>query len=125
MSGFSPRTLAGFVMASSKSQKSSKLNPPGLNSILRLRPTLRIRPQDLIALAVIGAVVVAAMLSPRPTLIPRPATAISIPVVETQVSSAAPDFGSLDEDIGSVVVGSWRGGDINPVRSLLDDRPLG
>jgi len=79
----------------------------------------------LIALAVIGAVVVAAMLSPRPALIPRPATAISIPVVEEQVSSLAPDFGSLDEDIGSVVVVSWRGGDINPVRSLLDDGHVG
>jgi len=35
---------------------------------------------------------------------PRLATAISVPVVDRQVSSAAPDFGSLDEDIGSVVV---------------------
>jgi len=79
----------------------------------------------LIALAVIGAVVVATMLSPRPALIPRPATAISVPAVEQPVSSTEPDFGSLDEDIGSVIVVSWRGGDINPVQSLLDDGHVG
>jgi beta-N-acetylhexosaminidase len=88
---------------------------------------LRIRPQDLIALAVIAVVVVGTMLTSRPVLTPRPAraTSVSIPVVDQPATSTAPDFGSLDEDIGSVVVVSWRGGDINPVRSLLDDGHVG
>jgi beta-N-acetylhexosaminidase len=88
---------------------------------------LRIRPQDLTALAVIGVVFVGTMLTSRPVLTPRPAkaTSVSIPIVEQPASSTAPDFGSLDEDIGSVVVVSWRGGDINPVRSLLDDGHVG
>jgi len=57
-------------------------------------------------LAVIGVVVVGTMLTSRPVLTPRPAkaTSVSIPVVEQPASSTAPDFGSLDEDIGSVVV---------------------
>ena len=78
-------------------------------------------------MAVIAVVVVGAMLTSRPVLTPRPAraTSVSIPVVDQPATSTAPDFGSLDEDIGSVVVVSWRGGDINPVRSLLDDGHVG
>ena len=78
-------------------------------------------------MAVIGVVVIGTMLTSRPVLTPRPAraTSVSIPVVDQPATSTAPDFGSLDEDIGSVVVVSWRGGDINPVRSLLDDGHVG
>ena len=78
-------------------------------------------------MAVIAVVVVGTMLTSRPVLTPRPAraTSVSIPVVDQPATSTAPDFGSLDEDIGSVVVVSWRGGDINPVRSLLDDGHVG
>ena len=84
--------------------------------------------QDLIAFAVIGAVIAGTLLSARPFPAPRPVVAVAIhaPVVEPPVSSLAPDFGSLDEDIGSVVVISWRGSEINPgVRSLLDEGRVG
>ena len=83
--------------------------------------------QDLVAFAVITAVIAGTMLSAHPIPIARPAAAVSIhvPVVEERVSSVAPDLGSLDEDIGSVIVISWRG-DINSgVRSLLDDGRVG
>jgi beta-N-acetylhexosaminidase len=88
---------------------------------------VRIQRQDLIAFAVIGAVIAGTMLSARPNPVGRTSTAVAIhvPVVDQPVSSA-PDYGSLDDDIGSVVVISWRGGEINPgVRSLLDDGRVG
>ena len=83
--------------------------------------------RDLIAFAAIGAVIGGTLLSARPMPAPRPAVAVSVPVpvVEQPASSTAPDLGSLDEDVGSVVVVSWRGGDIDPVRSLLDDGRVG
>ena len=89
---------------------------------------MRIKRLDLIAFAVIGAVIAGTMLSARPNPIGRtsPAVAINVPTVDQPVSSSPPDYGSLDEDIGSVVVISWRGGEINPgVRSLLDDGRVG
>jgi beta-N-acetylhexosaminidase len=86
---------------------------------------VRSQRRDLIAFAVIASTILTACQSPSS----RPAAAVSSPlhVVEQQpVSSTAPDLGSLDEDIGSVVVVSWRGSDINPgVRSLLDDGRVG
>jgi beta-N-acetylhexosaminidase len=84
--------------------------------------------RDLIAFAIIGSVIAGTMLSARPIPATGPAAAISVhvPVAEPPLSSAAPDFGSLDEDIGSVVVVSWRGGEISPgVGSLLDDGRVG
>ena len=86
---------------------------------------MRSQREDLIAFAVIAGTILTACQSPAV----RPTAAVSSPVrvVEQQpVPSTAPDLGSLDEDIGSVVVVSWRGSDINPgVRSLLDDGRVG
>lgn len=86
---------------------------------------MRSQREDVIAFAVIAGTILSACQSPAV----RPAAAVSSPVrvVEQQpVPSTAPDLGSLDEDVGSVVVVSWRGSDINPgVRSLLDDGRVG
>ena len=86
---------------------------------------MRSQREDLIAFAVIAGTILTACQSPAV----RPTAAVSSPVrvVEQQpVPITAPDLGSLDEDIGSVVVVSWRGSDINPgVRSLLDDGRVG
>lgn len=81
----------------------------------------------LISLVVIGAVVAGVMLTMRPAPVPRPASVVSSPAVETPVPTpSAPDLGSLDDDIGSVLVASWRGTGIPPgVRSLLDDGHVG
>ncbi len=74
----------------------------------------------------ITVVIAGTMLSDRPL----PARHISSPVaqvpVELPVSSPEPDFGSLDEDIGSVMVVSWRGTQITPALvSLLSDDLVG
>ncbi len=46
--------------------------------------------------------------------------------VASPVATAAPDLGSLDEDIGAVLVASWSGAEITPgLRSLFDDGRLG
>ena len=83
--------------------------------------------RDLIAFAIIGAVIAGTLLSARPIPAARPVVSASspVPVDEQPVSRTEPDLGSLDEDIGSVVVVSWRGSDIDPVRSLLDDGRVG
>ena len=73
----------------------------------------------------IGAVFAGTLLTSRPTPVARRAVVAPSPVVEQPVASTTPDFGSLDEDIGSVVVVSWAGTDINTVRSLLDDGRVG
>ncbi|MHB8588865.1 MAG: glycoside hydrolase family 3 N-terminal domain-containing protein [Candidatus Dormibacteraceae bacterium] len=90
--------------------------------------------QDLIAFAVIGTVIAGVMLSaqpipaPGPIPAPRPikAASPSAPVMPAPVSSSVPDLGSLQEDIGSVLVVSWRGPEISPgLRTLLDDGRVG
>jgi beta-N-acetylhexosaminidase len=84
------------------------------------------RRYGLISLVVIGAVVAGVMLTTRPSTVPRPAAAVSMPVVEVPPTPSAPDLGNLDDDIGSVLVASWRGPGISPdVRSLLDDGRVG
>jgi beta-N-acetylhexosaminidase len=88
--------------------------------------------QDLIAFLVIGTVIAGVMLSARPLPVPppiatasAPATA-STPTPEVPDSSSAPDLGSLQEDIGSVLVVSWPGTAISPgLLSLLDDGRVG
>jgi beta-N-acetylhexosaminidase len=84
----------------------------------------------LIALVLIGVVIAGVMLTTRPSSVRQPTAAIvSAPVIEAPAAastSTAPDLGSLDEDIGSVLVASWRGTEITPgVRSLLDDGRIG
>lgn len=84
--------------------------------------------QDLIAFAVIGTVIAGVMLNARPIPESRPVIAASSPVPVEQVpaSSPVPDLGSLQEDIGSVLVVSWQGTEISPgLRSLLDDGRVG
>ena len=57
-----------------------------------------------------------------PVALPAP-TVWASPV---PVSASVPELGSLQEDIGSVLVVSWRGRGISPdVRSLLDDGRVG
>jgi len=83
----------------------------------------------LIALAMVGVVVAGVMLTnTRPSPVRQPAAAVAAPVIEAPVatSSAAPELASLDDDIGSVLVASWRGTEITAgVRSLLDDGRVG
>ena len=85
--------------------------------------------------AQLGSVVVVALLagvvligqSPRP----RPVAAVGSPSpwvspVATPLPASTPDLGSLDEDIGSVLVASWRGTEVTPgVTALLDDNRVG
>ncbi len=74
------------------------------------------------------AVIAGVLLITRPSPIRQPTAAVPAPVIEAPMTatSSAPDLGSLDEDIGSVLVVSWRGPGIPPgVRSLLDDGRIG
>lgn len=82
--------------------------------------------KDLIAFGVIGAVIAGTMLSARPIAVALPAAAVSKPVIDLPVTSSPPDLGNLDDDIGAVMVASWRGAEVTPaVRSLLDDGRVG
>jgi len=82
------------------------------------------------AFAVIGTVIAGVMLSAKPIaepeLIAGPPSPLPVSVVPEPVSSSVPDLGSLQEDIGSVLVASWRGPGISPgLRSLLDEGRVG
>jgi beta-N-acetylhexosaminidase len=82
----------------------------------------------LIGLVVIAAVIAGVMLTTRPSPVRQPTAAVVAPVIEAPVTTtpSGPDLGTLDEDIGSVLVVSWRGPGITPgVRSLLDDGRVG
>jgi Glycosyl hydrolase family 3 N terminal domain len=87
--------------------------------------------QDLIAFAAIGTVIAGVMLSAR--LIAQPeigappsSSSPNASVAPVPTSNAGPDLGSLQEDIGSVLVASWQGTEISPsLRSLLDDGRVG
>jgi beta-N-acetylhexosaminidase len=84
------------------------------------------RRYGLISLVVIGAVIAGVMLTTRPSPVRQPSAAVPLPVIETPAAAAGPDLGSLDDDIGSVLVASWRGTEITPaVRLLLDDGRVG
>jgi beta-N-acetylhexosaminidase len=87
---------------------------------------VRLPGKDLIAFAVIGTVIVGTMLSARPIPVALPAVVVYEPVIDRPVPSSTTDLGSLEDDIGSVLVASWRGAEITPaVRSLLDDGRVG
>jgi beta-N-acetylhexosaminidase len=86
----------------------------------------------MIALLVIGTVIAGVMLSARPLSVPPPIAATSTPTtaptptLEVPNSSSPPDLGSLQEDVGSVLVISWRGAAISPdLLTLLDDGRVG
>jgi beta-N-acetylhexosaminidase len=84
--------------------------------------------QDLVAFAVIGTVLAGVMLSATPIVAVTPVGQPSPPVWASPVpvSASVPELGSLQEDIGSVLVVSWRGPGVSPaVRSLLDDGRVG
>jgi beta-N-acetylhexosaminidase len=89
------------------------------------------RRQDLISFAVIGAVIAGVMLSARPIAqpelsLPPSAPAPIAPVIPAPAPSSGPDLGSLQEDIGSVLVVSWRGTELSPdLLSLLGDGRVG
>ncbi|MDQ2942169.1 MAG: hypothetical protein M3R21_00680 [Candidatus Dormibacteraeota bacterium] len=82
--------------------------------------------QDLIAFGVIGAVIGGTMMCAHPIPATHPAVAAPIPVVALPVSNPPPELGNLDDDIGAVLVASWRGTQITPaLRSLLGDGRVG
>jgi len=84
--------------------------------------------KDLVAYAVIGAVMAGLLLSTRPIPAVRQVAPAAPPVWVSPVpaSESVPELGSLNEDIGSVLVVSWRGPAISPgLRSLLDDGRVG
>jgi beta-N-acetylhexosaminidase len=88
--------------------------------------------RDLVAFVVIGTVIAGVLLSARPIAVPPPTATASTPTtaptptLDAPDSSSAPDLGSLQEDIGSVLVVSWRGPAISPdLLSLLDDGRVG
>lgn len=84
------------------------------------------RRYGLISLVVISAVVAGVMLMTRLSPVLQPIPAVSVAVTKALVSAAAPNLSSLDDDIGSVLVASWRGQGISPeVRSLLDAGRVG
>jgi beta-N-acetylhexosaminidase len=82
--------------------------------------------RDLVAFVVIGGVIAGTMLSARPIRVPVAVPVSPSPIAQTPDTTAAPDLGSLDEDIGAVLVASWNGTEITPgVRALLDDGRMG
>jgi beta-N-acetylhexosaminidase len=88
----------------------------------------RPRGKDLIAFAVIGTVMAGLLLSTKSIPAVSRMAPASPPawVSPVPVSASVPELGSLQEDIGSVLVVSWRGTEISPaVRSLLDDGRVG
>jgi beta-N-acetylhexosaminidase len=85
------------------------------------------RRYGLIGLVLVGAVLAGVMLITRPGPVLQPmAAAAPVHVLAAPVGISGPNLGSLDDDIGSVLVVSWRGPGITPaVRSLLDDGRVG
>lgn len=88
--------------------------------------------RDLVAFVVIGTVIAGVMLSTRPIPGPPPTATASTPTMaptptlDVPAPGSAPDLGSLQEDIGSVLVVSWRGAAISPnLLPLLDDGRVG
>lgn len=82
--------------------------------------------RDLVAFVVIGGTIAGTMLSARPLPAPKAIPVALAPVVEAPGQTATPDLGSLDEDIGSVLVASWGGTQITAgLHSLLDDGRVG
>jgi len=82
--------------------------------------------ENLVALALSSALLVGVVLDAQQQPAPQPIAAARTPSVEVPVAAAAPDLGSLQEDIGSVLVVSWRGPSISPaLRLLLDDGRVG
>lgn len=88
--------------------------------------------RDLVAFVVIGTVIAGVMLSARPIPGPPPTATASTPTMaptptlDVPAPGSAPDLGSLQEDIGSVLVVSWRGAAISPnLLPLLDDGRVG
>src|SRR6202171_1192531 len=90
---------------------------------------MRGKAQDLISFAVIGTVIAGVMLSAQPIVQPEmsahsPTAAPVAPDVPVPVSG--PELGSLQDDVGSVLVVSWRGTEISPsLLSLLEDGRVG
>src|SRR5258708_1778222 len=94
----------------------------------RLSAVTRRHGEDLIAFAVIGTVIAGVMLSARPIVAVTPVALPSPPgwVSPVPVSASVPELGSLQADIGAVLVVSWRGPGVSPeLRSLLDDGRVG
>lgn len=84
------------------------------------------RFQNLVGVLVSGVLIASLMLSVRPVPAPAAFTSASEPPVALSVAQSAPDLGSLQDDVGSVLVVSWRGTNIPPaIRALLDDGRVG
>src|ERR1700687_1031737 len=96
------------VRSSAKSKKSSRPTEGGS----RLSRVLR--AQNLIGVLVSGALILGLVVSVRPVQAPPAASAASEPPVVESVADSGPDLGSLQDDVGSVLVVSWRGTGIPP-----------
>ncbi len=71
-----------------------------------------------------GAVLIGQAPEPRLTAKLSTPSPLASPVASPAVTT--PDIGSLDEDIGSVLVASWTGREVTPgLRALLDDGRVG
>ncbi|HEY8865031.1 MAG TPA: glycoside hydrolase family 3 N-terminal domain-containing protein [Candidatus Dormibacteraeota bacterium] len=83
------------------------------------------RVQNLVGVLLSGAVIAGVLLSARPVPV-SPAIPAADPPVAVSEADSAPDLGSLQDDVGSVLVVSWRGGNIPPaVGAMLDDGRVG
>ena len=84
------------------------------------------RAQNLLGVVVSGALIAGLLLSVRPVPAPPTIPAAAEPAVTATVADAAPDLGNLQDDVGSVLVVSWRGTSYPPgLLSMLVDGRVG
>jgi beta-N-acetylhexosaminidase len=84
------------------------------------------RVQNLVSVLLSSALVASLLVSVRPVPAPPALPAAADPPVIVSVAESAPDLGSLQDDVGSVLVVSWRGTNIPPaVRTMLEDGRVG
>ena len=84
------------------------------------------RALTLVGLLVSGILIAGLVLSVRPVPAPPKLPAAAGPPVATSVADSAPDLGSLQDDVGSVLVVSWRGTSYPPgLLPLLQDGRVG
>lgn len=84
------------------------------------------RTQNLVGVLVSGALIADLVLSVRPVPAPPASPAAADPPVAASVADSAADLGSLQDDVGSVLVVSWRGTGIPPaLYDMLADGHVG
>jgi beta-N-acetylhexosaminidase len=84
------------------------------------------RVQNLVSVLLSSALVASLLVSVRPVPASPALPAVADPPVIVSVAESAPDLGSLQDDVGSVLVVSWRGTNVPPaVRTMLEDGHVG